>query len=212
MNVRPLLWAVPVAATMALLGATNLAEAQTVVVQGQVQVDPYGRPLGTAQAPPGYGVQGQVYVQPAQPQYGPQYAPQYVQQQPQVRYVEQTSSIKGLWIPGIIIFGVSWALTGVMGSSLSFDSDYQTWSWVPLVGPWVALSYANNDTEATGSLIGGIAQAAGLAMFILGISIQRTVRVATYAFGREDDQAPELAFDVLPAAGGGQLGLTLSHF
>ncbi len=209
MNARVLL-----AGALALAFALpSLAEAQSVVVQGQVQYQPYGQPQGVPAPPPGYGASGQVYVQPAPaPTYAPTYAaPVYAPPQRQVRYVEEETSIKGLWIPGIIIFGVSYVLTGVMSSSLSFDDDYASWSWVPLVGPWVALTYADTDDESLGSVIGGIAQVAGLTMFVLGLSLTRTVRVARYALG-DDERAPELAFDALPAPGGGQLGLTLSHF
>ena len=211
MNARDLLALSALA--LAALETPSLAEAQSVVVQGQVQYQPYGNPQGVPAPPPGYGVQGQVYVQPAPTYAQPTYAPTYaaVPPQRQIRYVEEQTSIKGLWIPGIIIFGVSYVLTGVMSSSLSFDSDYTSWSWVPLIGPWVALGYAANDDESVGSIIGGIAQAAGLTMFILGISLTRTVRVARYALG-EDETAPELAFDLLPTPGGAQLGLTLTHF
>lgn len=210
MTVRQLPWAV-LTAVILCFGAASVAEAQGVVVQGQVQVQ--AQPQGQVNVPPGYGASGQVYVQPAQP--APTYAPTYQVYQPrqrQIRYEEVETSIKGLWIPGIIIFGVSYVLTGTMSSSLSFDSEYVSWSWVPLIGPWVALGYADNDDEMTGSLIGGIAQAAGLTMFVLGLAIRRTVRVARYVVNEGDDRSPELAFDVLPAAGGGQLGLTLSHF
>jgi len=210
MTVRQLPWAA-LTAVILCFGAASVAHAQGVVVQGQVQVQT--QPQGQVNVPPGYGASGRVVVQPTQP--APTYAPTYQVYQPrqrQLRYEEVETSIKGLWIPGIIIFGVSYVLTGTMGSTLSFNPSYNDWSWVPLIGPWVALGYANNDDETTGALIGGIAQAAGLTMFILGLAIHRTVRVARYVFNEGDDRSPELAFDVLPAAGGGQLGLTLSHF
>jgi len=208
MNGRPLRFATALSALLLGLAFAGPAQAQSVVVQGQVQVQPYGSPQGSAQPPPGYGVQGQVYVQPT---YQPNYAPTYARRQPQLRYEDRETTIKGLWIPGVIIFGVSWGLTSVFASSLSFSDDYATWSFVPLVGPWVALGYANTDAETTGSVIAGIAQTAGLAMFVLGLSLTRTVRVATYSLG-DEEQAPRLAFDLLPTPGGARAGLTLSHF
>ena len=200
-------WSAALIAVAALAGA-NRAEAQSVTVQGQVQYQPYQQ-QGYGQPPPGYG---QPYQQPyQQPYVQPQYAPTYQQPQPQVQYVERTESIKGLWITGIIVFGVSYVLGGTFGL-LSWDGNYSDWMWAPLVGPWVAAGYAGNEDELAGAILGGVAQAAGLTMFILGLALQRTVRVAVYALDDSDERSPELALDLLPAVGGGQVGLTLSHF
>ncbi|MFK7992261.1 MAG: hypothetical protein AB8I08_39945 [Sandaracinaceae bacterium] len=195
----------------ACIAMSGTAHAQTVTVQGQVQVggQGYGQP------PAGYGqASGTVYVQPqypqqqAQPQ--PYYQPQYQAPQRQVRYEERTSSIPGLWIPGIIMFGVSYGLGGLSG--LLSNGDYSDWMWVPVIGPWVALTYSDFEDEVVGAIVGGVVQAAGLGMFILGIALQRTYRVAVYALDEGDPESPELAFDLLPAPGGGQLGLSLTHF
>lgn len=200
-------WSASLFALTALLAAAAPARAQTVTVQGEVQVDPYGQPQGTPTPPPGYG-QPQPYV--AQPY---AYVPTYQPPPRQVRYVERETTIKGLWIPGIIIFGVSYGLTAAFGQ-LGSEADYRTWTAIPLIGPWVALGVCQSCDEdmVTGALVGGIAQAAGLTMFILGLSLRRTVRVATYALDEDDARSPQLAFDALPAPGGGQLGLTLTHF
>ena len=196
--------------SFALLGGASAAEAQQVTVQGQVQ---YGQPYqqqqpGYGQPPPGYG---QSYgQQPYNPQQ-PYAAPVYQQQpQPRVHYVERQTSIKGLWIPGIVVFGASYVLTAAIGSSL-VAGDYASWCSVPLVGPWVALGDANNDSEVAGAVVGGVLQTAGLAMFVLGLSLRRTVRVAVYSLN-DGARSPSLAFDLLPAAGGAQIGLTLRHF
>ena len=205
---KMLRWSAPLAAALALLGFGADAHAQSVTVQGQVQYQPYGQQQqqGYGQPPPGYGQQ-QPYAQPyAQPQYQ-----QPVYQQPQVRYVERSSTIKGLWIPGIIVYGVSYGLSASFGQ-LGWSSDYNTWMWVPLIGPWGALTYATNEDETAGAVLGGVLQTAGLTMFILGLSLQRTVRVAVYALDEHDERSPTLAFEALPTVGGAQLGVTLSHF
>lgn len=199
-----------VAMAVALLGVClGTAEAQSVTVQGQVQVggQGYGQP------PPGYGqASGTVYVQPQYPQQQqqPYYQPRYQPPQRQVRYEERTSSIPGLWIPGIIMFGVSYGLGGLSG--LLSNGDYSDWMWVPVIGPWVALGYSDFEDEVVGAIVGGVIQAAGLGMFVLGLALQRTYRVAVYALDEGDPESPELAFDLLPAPGGGQLGLSLTHF
>lgn len=199
----------------ALVMVPQLAEAQTVRVEGQVQYQPSAPPPGYGQPPPGYG-QPQPYAQPAygqpyaQPTY--RYAPTYQPRPRQVRYVERETSVKGLWIPGIIVFGVSYALTATLGGTMSWDADYAAFSLIPLVGPWLMLSAAGNDDEIAGALVGGIAQLAGAGMFILGLALRQTVRVAQYSLDERDERAPRLALDVLPAPAGGMVGLTLSHF
>ena len=211
-------WLGAVALFLAPLGA----EAQTVTVQGQVQYQPYGQP------PPGYG-QVQPYAQPqyGQPQYGqpqypyaqPQYpyaqqpyGPTYQAQPRRLTYVERETSVKGLWIPGVIVFGASWILTGTFASARSYDPDYASWGWIPLAGPWMMLSVAGSDDEVAGALIGGITQLAGVTMFILGLTLRQTVRVAQYSLDERDGRSPQLALDVLPAPAGGMVGLTLNHF
>ena len=201
-----------VAAT-AMLGAP--AHAQNVVVQGQGGVVVPGAGQAQVQGQVQVGVQpppGYEYARPApaQPQYG--YAPSYPVRQPQLRYEQREQSIKGLWIPGIIIFAASYGLTAAFGGALSFNDDYLIWTSIPLIGPWVALGYAGSDGETAGAVLGGVTQAAGALMFVLGLSLTRTVRVPVYAFDRFDPQSPRLGLDVIPAPGGFALGASLAHF
>lgn len=209
----------------ALALAATPAHAQQVQVQGQVQYQPYGQP------PPGYGQQpyGQAYAQPAYGQptygqptygqptygqpYGQPYAPGYSAQVRQVRYEERETSVKGLWIPGLVVFGASFVLTGTLASSLSYTGDYPAYAWIPLIGPWMMLSVPFvNDEEVAGAVLGGVAQAAGLTMFVLGLVMRQSVRVAVYSLDRGNERAPTLALDVAPAPAGGTIGMTLSHF
>lgn len=201
------------------LGLTSVARAQTVTVQGQA--DEYGQPQGPAQPPPGYGQQQPYQQQQPYPQQQPyqqpyaqqpyQQAPTYAPAQRQVRYEDRQTSVKALWIPGIIVVGVAWGLTSTFGA-FSSDVDFNTWCLVPLIGPWVALTFANDEDETVGAVVGGIAQVAGLAMFVLGLTLNRTVSVPVYSFDRDDERSPQLAVDLRPAPGGGQVGLALSHF
>ena len=214
-------WGLGWLGAVALVLAPLAAEAQTVTVQGQVQYQPYGQ--GYGQPPPGYG-QAQAYPQYGQPQYPyaqPQYpvaqqyqpyGPTYQAQPRRLTYVERETSVKGLWIPGAIVFGASWLLTGTVASALSYDPDYASWGWIPLAGPWMMLSVAGSDDEVAGALIGGITQLAGATMLILGLTLRQTVRVAQYSLDERDERSPQLAFDVLPAPAGGMVGLTLNHF
>lgn len=212
------------------LGGASLAHAQTVqgeatVTVGQqpgAQVQVYGQPqpygYPQQQPPPGYGQQQPYYGQPyQQPQ--PYYAPQPVQPA-QPRYVDREESITGLWVSGVIILPVSWVLTWTTATATldsSRDIDYWLWSWIPIVGPWAMIaqgddgSRALNGEEIAGAAIAGVAQIAGLAMIILGATIKRTVRVATYALDGSE-RAPELTLGVAPTLGGGMLTAELTHF
>ena len=106
---------------------------------------------------------------------------------------------------------MSYGLSASFGQ-LGWNGSYRDWMWAPVIGPWVAMGFANNEDEVIGSVLGGMLQAAGLTMFILGLTLQRTVRVAVYALDEADEQGPELSLDLLPAPGGGMLGATLTHF
>ncbi|MGE0788266.1 MAG: hypothetical protein AB7S26_21515 [Sandaracinaceae bacterium] len=212
-------------------GQATTPDGQTVEGQASVEL---GQPAGQAATPPGYGQPAQptygqptygqptygqpTYGQPAQPTYGqpgygqPAYAAPMAQQQaPQVRYVDRETNIKALWIPGMIVMGAGWGLTASFGQ-IGLLEDYRIWVAIPLIGPWVAIGYADNDDEITGAVIGGLVQAIGGAALILGLTLTRTVRVAVYSLDEHDERAPTLAVSALPAPGGAQLGLTLEHF
>lgn len=196
-------------ASIALCSAVpTTASAQTVVVEGQV--DYSNPPPGYGNPPPGYG-QPQQQPQPQPQPQQPYYAPTYQQPAPQIRYVDRETDIKALWITGAALFGATYVLGSSLGQ-LGLSGDYALWMFIPLVGPWAALGYANNDDEIAFSLIAGIGQAAGLTMFILGMTLRRTVRVAVRAINESDERSPTLALDLLPTPGGAQLGMTLTHF
>lgn len=211
-------WVLSPLAFSAFVILASSAEAQTVTVEGSVQYSPHGQPYGAPHPPPGYGYGQPTYGQPAygptyvQPAYGqPGYAPVPAPRVRQVRYEDRETSVKGLWIPGAVLFGVSYGLTVAFGT-LSWDDDYVTGSLIPLVGPWMMLAYANNDDEAAGAVLSGVAQLAGATMFVLGLVLKQTVKVAVYSLDESDERAPQLALDVLPALGGGMVGVTLTHF
>lgn len=210
---RRVRWVLLALAALVFVSAPAEVEAQAVTVQGEVHYQPYGQ--GYGQPPPGYGPQ---YGQPqyGQPQYGQTYAPAYAPTYPaparQVRYVDRSTSVKGLWIPGVVIFGASWVMTGVLATSLSLNGEYAGYSWIPLAGPWLMLSAATNEDEVAGALVGGVTQVAGAVMFVLGLALRQTVRVPVYSLDERDERAPQIALDVSPAPAGGLVGLSLTHF
>ncbi len=196
----------------------SAVQAQSVTVQGQVQYQQ--PPPGYGQPPPGYGQPPppaygqQPYVQQPygqqpygqQPYYG---QPSYPVRQRQLQYVDSETSIKALWIPGIILFGVSYVLTASLASELSFG-DYALFAWIPLVGPWFMVDAASNDDEIIGGVLGGIGQLGGLTMFILGLVMKEPVRTAVYVDNSE--RPTSLSFDLRPEPYGASAVVSLTHF
>lgn len=166
-------------------------------------------------APPGYENQ----PSPATPGAGPyQLVPRYDPRTPGLyatslagpRTVERQTSIKALYIPGIIVFAASYSLSAAFGA-LSNSGEYSAWSAVPLIGPWVALGYASLDSEIGGSVFGGLMEAAGLVMFVLGLTLKRTVEVPVYSADPGDPLRGILTVRSVPVPAGGGIGLALTH-
>src|SRR4051812_19209844 len=113
------------AAAIVLIGSLWLAAASASAQQGAPQaVAPY-YPAGYV-APPSMTA---TYVAPTLPEYAP-----------------RTTSIRGLWIPGLIGLPVAYVATWV-NASLSFaaGSDGVNAAFIPLAGPWLVLAAQNAD-------------------------------------------------------------------
>ncbi|MBW2462884.1 MAG: hypothetical protein JRH11_14625 [Deltaproteobacteria bacterium] len=152
-------------------------------------------------APTGYG---------AQPQPQPQAQPQYQQPAPvaapagPVRTEERVRT--GLLIPGVIMFGASYTIALLSGIGAEYG-----YLAIPFAGPFIlAGDYADSSTGSGGGealvYIGlsawGLVQVAGVAMFILGLTLKKTVEVrADLGGGRSVALAP---YEV-PGGGGLQL-------
>lgn len=89
---------------------------------------------------------------------------------------------KGLIIGGAITFGVTYSLS-ILVAAAGADSNFGGSNpvaalWVPVVGPFIQM--AKDNDSATASVIlaaDGLAQAAGVAMFVVGLAAPRTVLV-----------------------------------
>lgn len=185
-----------IALSLVAYSQSSLSAQQVVVPQPQPvqqQTQPvYAQPAPVyGQAPYGQPVYGQpTYGQPVygQPVYGqPQYAPQ-----PQGQVVTEETSVKALWMPGMIAFLAGWVLnftlvtpigiaakSGSCARSLGCNAD-ESWSWsiVPLIGPWVQLGF--HTPEAPIPVTMGIIQAAGATMFIAGLVMKESITRQRY--------------------------------
>lgn len=222
-------WALLLAGTSVGSVTTNLAHAQTtVIVTGQA---PAGAPESTRSPPPGYAAGAPTYASPVpSPGYAPGYAapydswtsPGYAPPQRVIGphiiadwsegepippgYHESTRMRKGLVIAGAVLFGTTYLLSALVGAIVT---DCQcggtaTALLIPGAGPFVELGQSNSATGSFSLVLDGLSQVGGLAMFIAGLAVPRTVLV-------RDDYASSSGFHltVSPIVGPGQRGMGL---
>lgn len=124
-----------------------------------------------AQAPPGYGVTHR----------GPSEMAMIEGAAVPDGYVVESRIQKGLVIAGACTFGGVYLLT-TLGAAIAVDTsnddDAYTPLFVPVAGPFIAIHSADaNATGTFGLVIDGLAQTAGLSMFIAGLAAQEDVLV-----------------------------------
>jgi len=193
-----------VVAALTALGAVlvpAVAHAQYAQVQVQVQ-QPYQpqQPVYVQQAPPppppdAVAPNGQ-YVAPMQQQTQQTYVPQSVAMSgPRIirdwhegdpippGYHPESRIRTGLVTGGATMFGVPY-LISILTAAIGSDSGCCTAMWVPVVGPFIQMGAWNAGTDssavATGDVflvIDGVLQAAGVAMFVYGLAVPKTVLV-----------------------------------
>ncbi len=104
-------------------------------------------------------------------------------------YEPGTRARKGLIIGGAITFGVSWLAAVAYGTHRANEGRRDRWDgdddvpaeailYVPLAGPWIALSTLEPNRREAGAFIAdGVLQAGGLAMLAAGLFAKETVLV-----------------------------------
>lgn len=177
------------------------------------------------QGPYGQPVYGQPYPQPyAQPY--PQALPYYYPPPPPSRgrgrlvvgQRTETRSVRAMWVPGLVLLAAGWlgdiAITP-LANSLSTDRDpaaeEDAWAWslVPVAGPIAQLVIGAPHPAIP--VMTGLFQIGGLVLFAVGVASQEQVRVPIYQGDPDDPTATRVDLGVAPTAGGGQIGLTVTH-
>jgi hypothetical protein len=140
---------------------------------------------GTPYLPPGYGATSPMsYVAPTPQQPAP-----------------RTTSIRALWIPGLIGLPVAWVSTWVNANiSLRTGSDGVNAAYIPLVGPWMVLAAGNVD--AAYYIATGVFQDVSFLCFVLGLVIRIPEPRARIALG---SSLPPLDVALSPTATGGAM-------
>jgi hypothetical protein len=115
--------------------------------------------------------------------------------------IERTTSIRALWIPGLIGLPVAWVATWVNANvSMRTSSDGVNVAYVPLVGPWLVLAAGNADTAYYATA--GVFQDISFLCFVLGLVIRIPEPTARIALG---PSLPPLEMALAPTASGGAL-------
>jgi hypothetical protein len=171
--------------------AGSLVAAAPVTAHAQEEQDPPPPPPpASAQAPNGEWVAP--LSQRTQPSYvpqsvalsGPRIITDWEQGEPiPPGYHPRTRARTGMIVGGAVTFGVLYMFTALVAAAGADSAQTNGTSnqygalWIPGVGPFLQMT---NTSSATGNYvlaIDGIAQCAGLAMLIYGISSPRTVLV-----------------------------------
>lgn len=168
------------AAVIVLIGSQTLAASTASAQSGSPYLPPgYVAPT-VSPAPTG------TYVAPTPPTYAP-----------------STTSIRGLWIPGLVGLPVAWVATWVHASlSLGAGSDGVNAAFIPVAGPWLVLAAQNTDTAYY--VVTGIVQDVSLLCLVLGLVIRVPEPRARIALG-----SSTLELAASPSATGGTLSATV---
>lgn len=163
---------------------------------------PYQAP-GAATAPYGAAPYGAAPYAPIAPP--PQAAP-IAPPTTQARLVpvEHSESIRGLWLPGLIVLPVAWVTTWTISSS-AFEGDAATYSWIPVIGPWLMLTQDLYGNDA-GIIISGVVQGLSALALVLGVAIKRTWTEQEYVIDPETGATARVTFDAISLRGGGMIG------
>jgi hypothetical protein len=188
--------AIVIVATCALVAsAATTADAQTPPPPGYQPApaavapppaatpQPYS-PGAYGQPAPGYGQPATVYYTTAPPGYGPP-APgprvlDWEEGQPlQPGYHAETRIRKGLVAGGAATFGTTYLFTALAGAIIA-DAKQSGFEplFVPVVGPFITIGTGHVTSSGAFFLIlDGLAQSAGVAMFVAGLALPKTVQV-----------------------------------
>jgi hypothetical protein len=157
---------------------------------GTPNMPPSQPPPTSAQAPNGEYVAPlqqqtqQVYVPQSVALSGPRVIKDYEEGDPiPPGYHSETQTRKGLVIGGAVTFGAMYLLTVLVAAAINDvnradnSGTDATFLYVPVAGPFLQMTKTDSSTANVTLAIDGIAQGAGAAMFIVGITSPRTVLV-----------------------------------
>lgn len=198
---------ITIATTALPAHAQTVAPATPPGYETQRSPSPYGYGAPQYQtAPYGAAPYGATVYQPIAP---PPQAVPIAPPSPQARLVpvEHSASIRGLWLPGLIVLPITWVTTWTISTS-AFEGDAATYSWIPIIGPWLMLTQDLYGADA-GVIISGVVQGLSALALVLGLSIKRTWIEQEYVIEPASGATARLRIDAISLPGGGGLGAQL---
>src|SRR5690606_21523242 len=110
----------------------------------------------------------------------------------------------GLIIAGPIAFGFAY-LTGIsVTAALDADADLIGFAAVPVFGPWIMLADERTVDYSGALAVNGLVQAAGVTMFIVGLTVKREHVVPIH---QSQDGARSVGLNPVQLPGGMALSL-----
>ncbi len=127
----------------------------------------------------------------------PGYAPRKIPTDgagPPPGYVLGSEPRGGLWITGLGVFGGAYLISALAGGTAASEGQEEAAPLlIPVVGPWVTVRTTDADSGLRSALvIDGIAQLAGVALFISGMAAQRDVFVRADTVARHEAVKPSM--------------------
>jgi hypothetical protein len=186
--------------SLVVIGIVLPAEAQTGVPQAPAGYETATYPYASSTSAPRAAVP--YVVVPNAPN---EFASTTAAPVPRLVSVERTSTIRGLWLPGLIVLPIAWLTTMTVASS-TFEGDAASYAWIPVVGPWLMLTQDLNGNDA-GVIVSGIVQGLSTLALVLGLAIKRTWVEQQYVI--DQNSGARLRFDAISLPGGGLAGLQI---
>lgn len=122
--------------------------------------------------------------------------------QPRLVQIERSSSIKGLWLPGMIVLPVCWVLTWSSAMAAFPESETADFAWIPVIGPWLMLGTDLNGGEGY-AILSGVVQGVAALAIVLGLSIRRSWIEQRYVMEGPGGAPVQLSFGAAPTRDGG---------
>ena len=129
--------------------------------------------------------------------------------------IEKQSGIPGLWIPGIVTLGASYLLTNLQAHAncnefADIDCEEAFIGLIPIAGAFAFA--AMDESDAVPWALAGISQLAGATLFVVGMLLDREVRVPDFSAGGAEDAARVSITPGVVGRGGAGLTLSLTGF
>lgn len=199
---------------LAAFGPSGSAAAQGTsgTVSGEVYVPPgYGDPGPSVPPPPS----GAVTLTPGTPGalpasgYTLNAGASMTTPTPHLETRTRQTSIRALWIPGLIALPASWLLTwSISSTALPLYGDAIEYSFIPVIGPWLMLTQPLNGYDGFAIAMGLVQDTAAI-LLILGLVLREEVEDQVWVMA-DLGEGRRFTFDAFVGPGSAMMNGTLT--